>query len=98
MQLGDEDMAHLLKLARLELAAEEAEQLKADLSRILDYFNQLAALDTEGVAPLARPIEHEGVYRDDVLGTPLPQTRALALAIEQEAGFFKVPRTVDSDA
>jgi aspartyl-tRNA(Asn)/glutamyl-tRNA(Gln) amidotransferase subunit C len=98
MQISDKDMAHLKHLARLELSDEETEHLKNDLNSILGYFEQLAELDTDDVEPLARPIDLHSVYRNDTLGSPLPQETALALATEQEDGFFKVPRTVDTDA
>jgi aspartyl-tRNA(Asn)/glutamyl-tRNA(Gln) amidotransferase subunit C len=97
MQISDHDMAHLKTLARLELSDAETQRLKDDLNSILGYFEQLTELNTEAVEPLARPIELYSIYRDDVPGAPLSQAAALALATEQEDGFFKVPRTVDSD-
>lgn len=98
MQISDKDMAHLKNLARLELSDEETQHLKNDLNSILGYFEQLAELDTDNIEPLARPIDLHSVYREDTPHAPLPQESALSLATEQEDGFFKVPRTVDTDA
>ena len=86
-----------MTLARLDLEAEEAERVKTDLNAILGYFEQLEELDTEGVEELARAIHTENVFRDDVPQPSLPRNAALSVAVETEDGFFKVPRTVDSD-
>jgi aspartyl-tRNA(Asn)/glutamyl-tRNA(Gln) amidotransferase subunit C len=93
--ISDREMEHLKTLARLELGAEETQVLKADLNAILEYFEQLRDLDTEGVAPLVRPIDTVNVFRDDIVQESLPQDLALRLAIEAQDGFFKVPRTVE---
>lgn len=95
MSISDQEMAHLLTLARLKLSEAETQALKADLIKILNYFAQLGDLDTEGVEPLVRPIDAVNVFRDDEVASGLSQREALALAIESEGGFFKVPRTVD---
>lgn len=97
MNISDQDMAHLKLLARLELSQEETERLKGDLSAILGYFEQLKDLDTEGAEELARPIHTENVFREDAVLPPLSHETVMALAVEAEGGFFKVPRTVDAD-
>lgn len=93
--ISDQEMEHLKTLARLELGAEETQALKADLNAILEYFEQLRDLATEGVAPLVRPIDTVNVFRDDIVQESLPQDLALGLAIEAQDGFFKVPRTIE---
>jgi aspartyl-tRNA(Asn)/glutamyl-tRNA(Gln) amidotransferase subunit C len=93
--LTDAEMAHLKTLARLNLSDEETEALKGDLNRILDYFGLLSQLDTDGVEELARPVDVSNVFRDDVVRPGLEPDTVMALAVESENGFFKVPRTVE---
>ena len=95
--ITDEEMAHLKTLARLEIDTEETLRLKADLNKILGYFEQIRDLDTEGVAELVRPTPSQNVFRDDVVRPSLSQAEALGLAVEEENGYFKVPRTVEAD-
>lgn len=95
--LSDAEMAHLKTLARLELSDSETEALKGDLNRLLEYFDTLSQLDTEGVNGLARPVDVSNVFRDDVVQRGLEPDAARALAVESEGGFFKVPRTVDGE-
>jgi len=95
MSISDADMAHLLELARLAVSDAEAAALKEDLNDILGYFEQLRDLDTEGVEELARPIVTENVFRDDHVTSSLPEAAVTALAVEEQDGYFRVPRTVD---
>jgi aspartyl-tRNA(Asn)/glutamyl-tRNA(Gln) amidotransferase subunit C len=96
MSISDKDMQHLKTLARLELSPDETEALKHDLNAMLGYFDQIKNLETDGVEELARPIDVYNVFREDVVQPSLPHDTAMNLAVEQEGGYFKVPRTVDS--
>ena len=89
-------MEHLKLLARLELSAEETQGLKADLNKTLKYFEQIKELDTEGIEELARPLEMYNVFREDEFQPSLPHEEAISIAIENENGYYKVPRTVDT--
>ncbi len=97
MSIHDEEMRHLLTLARLELGAAETAALKDDLNAILAYFEQLESLDTDGVEELVRPVPTENVFRPDAARPGLSQAAVLALGVESQDGFFKVPRTVDEE-
>ena len=96
--ISDEEMTHLKTLARLEIDPEETQHLKEDLNKILGYFEQIRDLDTEGVEELVRPTPSQNVFREDEVLPSLSQEEALSLAVEEEAGYFKVPRTVEADA
>ena len=96
--ISDEEMTHLKTLARLEIDPEETQHLKEDLNKILGYFEQIRDLDTEGVEELVRPTPSQNVFREDEVLPSLSQEEALGLAVEEEAGYFKVPRTVEADA
>lgn len=98
MTIRDEDLDHLAGLARLELVPEERAAIREDLSALLAYFDQLGELDTDGVEELVRPVARVNVFREDRAGAPLGVDEALALAVEEHDGFFKVPRTVDESA
>lgn len=89
------EMEHLKQLARLDLTPEETQQMQGDLNTILGYFEKLNELDTEGVEEMQRPVALVNVMRDDMPGPMFTHEQAMQLAVEQEDGFFKVPRTVD---
>ncbi len=91
------ELSHLMNLARLDLGADEAEQLRGELNAILGYFEQLQAVDTQGVEEMQRPVALVNVMRDDVPGERLAHSALEQLAPELQGGFVKVPRTVDAD-
>lgn len=88
-------MTHLAQLARLHLTPQERETMAGDLNSILDYVQQLAAVDTDGVEEMQRPVALVNVLRDDEPGETLPQATVLALAPETQGGFVRVLRTVE---
>ncbi len=89
------EMQHLKLLARLDLDDAETEQMRGELNAILEYFALLQELNTEGVPEMQRPVALSNVMREDAPGEMLSQAQALALAVEEQDGFFKVPRTVE---
>ena len=96
MSITDADMAHLKTLARIDLSEDETQAFKDDLNRILEAFETLRALPTDGVEELARPVNLQNVFREDEVKPSLSHETAMKLAVESEDGFFKVPRTVDA--
>ncbi len=91
------EMGHLMNLARLDVGAQEAEQLRGELNAILGYFEQLQAVDTAGVEEMQRPVALVNVMRDDVPGEMLPFSALEQLAPQMQGGMIRVPRTVDSE-
>jgi len=86
---------HLKKLARLELGPEETAQMGAEINKVLEYFEQLSRVDTDGIEEMARPIALENVFRPDVVGESFSFEEAMSQAVQQEEGFFKVPRVIE---
>jgi aspartyl-tRNA(Asn)/glutamyl-tRNA(Gln) amidotransferase subunit C len=63
--ISKSDIEGLAKLARLQLSDAEKESLGKDVSSILDYVGQVAAVSGEAVGPKAPP--HHNVMRDDAV-------------------------------
>ena len=95
MKISKQEVEHVAKLARLELAEEEKEKLIDQLSNILTYVETLNELDTKGVEPTSHVLDIKNVMRDDVSAPSLPQEQALANAPEKAAGHFKVPKIIE---
>ncbi|MFV2089955.1 MAG: Asp-tRNA(Asn)/Glu-tRNA(Gln) amidotransferase subunit GatC, partial [Pseudomonadales bacterium] len=51
------DIRHLSDLAKLDLSDAETLAVERDLSRIIDMVDQMQSMDTEGVKPLAHPLD-----------------------------------------
>jgi aspartyl-tRNA(Asn)/glutamyl-tRNA(Gln) amidotransferase subunit C len=91
--LSREDVLRIAELARLELTADEIDLFTRQLANILEYVEQIRALDTTGVAPTAH-VSNRPVERDDLVHETLERGDALANAPDPaaESGLFKVPR------
>jgi len=90
MKITEADVEKAAKLANLEVTAEELPGLADELSRIVDYVDQLNKLDTSSVEPTTQVIPGiKHAIRDD---------RAVARTGSADAGktvkLFKVPRVI----
>ena len=61
------------------------------MTRIVDYVDQLQQVDTDGVEPMAHPFELTNVFRDDQLQDSLAREAALATAPRTDGETFLVP-------
>jgi len=94
MDLGESFLIHLGRLARLRLLPEEAQRLRRDLERILEYVAVLDEIDPGGSLPLSDGRGRFDLLRADEVGEVLPPGEALAAAPEVLDGSFAVPVVV----
>ena len=94
MSVTLKDVEHVAALAKLSFTPAEMDLLTAQLNTILTYMDQLNALNTENVAPLAQVIELSNVFREDVPVPGLSRDEALRNAPAQNGTFFKVPKVI----
>ena len=86
------DVAHL---ARLHLLEDDAERYAGELSAILAFIEQMNAVDTGGVAPLAHPLEMTQPLPADVVTEPDRREEYQANAPAVRDGLYIVPRVVE---
>ena len=86
------DVAHVARLARLGLGADELERFTGQLAAILDHAGDIEALDLDGVEPTAHPLPLHNVLREDVPRPGADRDAVLAAAPSVEAERFRVPR------
>jgi aspartyl-tRNA(Asn)/glutamyl-tRNA(Gln) amidotransferase subunit C len=91
MPITRDDVLHVARLARLELSDAEVEQMREQLSAILEAVGKVAELDLEGVEPTSHPLDLVNVLAEDEPRASLPREEALANAPDPEDGFFGVP-------
>ena len=89
------DVERIAALAHLELTEEEKQLFTKQLADILDYAEQLLAIDTTGV-PATAHVNTQGVERADEPRPSLTTDEALANAPDgaPDAGLFRVPRVI----
>jgi aspartyl-tRNA(Asn)/glutamyl-tRNA(Gln) amidotransferase subunit C len=90
--LDREQVHKVALLARLELTQAEEEKYAVQMSSILDYFEQLSELDTDGVEPTTRAIDLSNITRHDAQTAYQNLDGIFEAAPDREEDFFKVPK------
>jgi aspartyl-tRNA(Asn)/glutamyl-tRNA(Gln) amidotransferase subunit C len=89
------DVAHVAKLARLNLTEEETKLFQAQLGRVLEYAEKLRELDTSAVEETAHAVPIFNVVRPDEPRDWLTAEEALSNAPRQADGLFIVTKVVE---
>ncbi|MDR2688011.1 MAG: Asp-tRNA(Asn)/Glu-tRNA(Gln) amidotransferase subunit GatC [Oscillospiraceae bacterium] len=95
MNIDRDLVLYLESLARIALSEEERAACEGDLRGIITYFDQLRALDTEGVEPLSHSFPVVNVMREDEVRPSMPNEDVLANAPRSKDGAFLVYRAVE---
>jgi aspartyl-tRNA(Asn)/glutamyl-tRNA(Gln) amidotransferase subunit C len=90
MKLSREEVLHIARLARVALTEAEITRMSEQLSNLLEHFEVLQQVDTEGVPPTAQSVALQSVMRDDVVAPSLTQEDVLANAPRREDDCFRV--------
>jgi aspartyl-tRNA(Asn)/glutamyl-tRNA(Gln) amidotransferase subunit C len=102
MSLDAPHIAKIANLARLALQPDEAERLRGQINGFFDIVEQMNAVNTEGVKPLAHPVAvMQDIHlrlRDDVIAEPRTaemrdHNQQSAPAVER--GLFLVPKVIE---
>ena len=83
-------------LARLRLEGKALTQIAAQLNEILQYVQQLQAVDTEHVEPTSHVLPLTNVLRKDEPAPSLSQDAVAALAPAAQPPFVKVPKIIEA--
>mgnify|MGYP001592948176 CR=1 FL=1 len=91
-EITKKSLEHLADLARLELNAREEEKFLKDLQKILDHFQELQSLNTDGVQPMTGGTESKNVFREDgATKQSLGSDRVVEAFPDKEKHWLKVP-------
>lgn len=93
-----EEVAHLARLARLDLRDEELDHFAGQLDVILGAVARVGEVAAEDIPPSSHPLPITNVFRDDVVRPSLSPEEALAGAPAAEGQRFRVPRILDEEA
>jgi aspartyl-tRNA(Asn)/glutamyl-tRNA(Gln) amidotransferase subunit C len=98
VKITEQEVRRVAELANLALTPEEIARMAVDLDGILSHMDQLNALDTSGVAPMAQVLfeaEETATLRADVERPTLPNAEVVANAPLAGGGYFKVPKVIE---
>jgi aspartyl-tRNA(Asn)/glutamyl-tRNA(Gln) amidotransferase subunit C len=95
MSLTDQEVRHIAKLARIELADAQLDATRSHLNSMLGLIEQLQSIDTTGVEPMAHATDLTLRLRDDRVTETDHRAAYQAVAPAVESGLYLVPRVIE---
>ena len=95
MSLDREDIDKLCILARLEITDDEMADVKSKLSDIVELVDELQAVDTANVTPMAHPLDREQRLRKDAVTETDDHERIQKNAPQVERALYLVPKVIE---
>lgn len=95
MTLSADDVRRIASLARLEVGPDEVDQVLHQLNDIFGLIEQMQAVDTQGIEPMAHPQDLTLRLRDDLVSEPDRHALFQASAPQVEDGLYLVPKVIE---
>ena len=95
MALSDDDVRKITHLARLGLADADVRPYAESLSAILGFVEQMRAVDTAQITPMAHPLDAVQRLRADVVSERDQRDRFQSIAPQVDAGLYLVPKVIE---
>ncbi|NOU21305.1 MAG: Asp-tRNA(Asn)/Glu-tRNA(Gln) amidotransferase subunit GatC [Methyloglobulus sp.] len=95
MTLTADDVKKIAHLARLGIDRQDIASYTQDLSGILGLMTQMGETDTDGVMPMAHPMDQTQRLRSDEVTEEGNRNRFQAIAPQVEEGLYLVPKVIE---
>ena len=95
MSLGPDDVKNIAHLARLDIEEKNIEGYANSLSSILDLVEQMNAVDTTNVQPMAHPMDVAQRLRVDEVLEENQREAFQKIAPKTEDGLYLVPKVIE---
>ena len=95
MSLSIDQVLRVARLARIAVDAGEAEAVKDQLNRVLGLIDQMQAVDTAGIEPMAHALEVVQRMRPDEVSETDRHARFQSAAPAVEGGLYLVPKVIE---
>ena len=92
MEIDNELIERVAKIARVKLEDEEIEEFKEDMKSILGMFSKISEVDTKGEGLNPQPVEIKAMLREDSVKKSLGKKDIFKNAEHEESDFFKGPK------
>ena len=95
MSLTKEQVQHIAMLARLRLDEKDIDDVVTKLSSIVDFVDQLQAVPTDDVLPMAHPYDQSQRLRADLITESDERDKIQRNAPQVQDGLYLVPKVLD---
>lgn len=95
MALSTQDIRDIAKLAKLQINDDELDQYKQDLSRILEFVEQMNQADVGNIEPMAHPQDMMQTLRADEVAEFNQRDKFQTIAPATQDGLYLVPKVIE---
>ncbi len=95
MAIDTASVRRIARLARLAVADDQESRLAAEMARVLELADRLAAASLDEVEPMAHPHAQSLVWREDAVNATDREAALLALAPDARGGLYLVPKVIE---
>lgn len=95
MSIDRSEVEKVALLARLQIAPEAMDSTVAALSSILNLVDEMQAIDTTDVQPLANPLDQQQRLRADQVTETNQREHFQSIAPATDAGLYLVPKVIE---
>lgn len=96
-EINRDDVAHLARLAHIDMTDEELDRMAGELAVIVDSIKTVSEVAGDDVPATSHPIPLTNVYREDVVSDVVDRDAVLASAPAAQDGKFLVPQILGED-
>lgn len=95
MSLDKSDVVKIAHLARLAIDEKAIPDYAHALNNILNLVEQMSAVDTSAISPMAHPLDAHQRLREDVVTETDQRELFQSIAPKTEAGVYLVPKVIE---
>ena len=95
MALYSEDIQRIAHLARIEITAGEAVEVRTKLDSIFELIGRMRAVDTTGIVPMSHAQEVTLPLREDVVTETNRRELYQSVAPAVQDGLYLVPKVIE---
>ena len=95
MAIEQDEIEKIAELARIRISDDQIVEVTARITEILQMVDQLQAVDTSAVEPMANPLDAVQLLRPDEVTEENCRDAFQAIAPAVENGLYLVPKVID---
>ena len=95
MSLGKTEVENISRLAAIAVDEQAVDEVASKLSNMLDLFSQMAEVNTDGVEPMAHPLDQVQRLRPDVIEVTDQREKLQKVAPAVDGGLYLVPKVIE---
>ena len=95
MSIEQQDIEKIAELARIRIGDDQIGEVTTRITEILAMVDQLQAADTDGIEPMANPLDATQLLRPDEVTEPNRRDAFQAIAPAVKDGLYLVPKVID---